>query len=215
MSLNYGTLKTQILEDSHRSNSAATTAKVDDFVRNAEGIIARRLRCAEMITRVDLTDSDRVTAGEGFYTLPSDFLEARSFYLNASDPVYLESVSLLELRSIDSTAPVRYYGVVGHDEIEFRGVPSTTDTIELIYFARPAAFSSDGDTNDILTRHESIYIYLALSALYEYTQDLELAQVAAQAGLAAIDGLNEQTSRMIGGGRTRGFYNFSPFTGTR
>jgi hypothetical protein len=215
MSLNYGTLKTQILEDSHRSNSSQVTAKVDDFVRNAEGIIARRLRCAEMITRVDLSDSDRVTAGEGFYTLPSDFLEARSFYLNASDPVYLESVSLLEVRSIDSTAPVRYYNIIGYDEVEFRGVPSTTDTIELIYFARPTAFSADGDTNEILTRHESIYIYLALSALYEYTQDLELAQVAAQAGIAAIDGLNEQTSRMIGGGRTRGFYNFSPYTGVR
>ena len=215
MSLNYGTLKTQILEDSHKNTSSQVTAKVDDFVRNAEGIIARRLRCAEMITRVDLEDADRVTAGEGFYNLPSDFLEARSFYLNASDPVYLEAVSMLELRTIDATAPVRYYSIISDSEVEFRGVPSTSDSIELIYFGRPAAFTADGDTNDVLTRHESIYIYLALSALYEYTQDLELASAAAQAGLSAIDSLNEQTSRMIGGGRTRGFYNFSPMTGAR
>jgi len=215
MSLNYGTLKTQILEDAHRTASSQVTAKVDDFVRNAEGIIARRLRAAEMITRTNLTDTDRVTAGEGFYTLPSDFLEARSFYLDASTPVYLEGVSLLEIRTISATAPVRYWSVISDGEIEFRGVPSTTDEIELIYFARPAAFSSDGDTNDILTNHESIYLYLALSALYEYTQDLELAQAATVAGIAEIDALNEQTSRMLGGGRTRGFYNFSPYLGTR
>lgn len=215
MSLNYGTLKTQILEDAHRTASAQVTSKVDDFVRNAEGIIARRLRASEMITRTDLTDTDRVTAGEGFYTLPSDFLEARSFYLNASTPVYLEGVSLLEVRSIASTAPVRYWSVISDSEVEFRGVPSTSEEIELIYFARPAAFSDDADTNDILTNHESIYIYLALSALYEYTQDLELAQAAGQAGIAEIEALNEQTSRMIGGGRTRGFYNFSPYLGTR
>jgi hypothetical protein len=211
MSLNYGTLKTQILEDSFRTASTVITNKVDDFVRQAEGIIARRLRAAEMVTRVDLDDTDRVTAGEGFYTLPTDFLEARSFYLNASDPVYLENVSLLEIRSIDSTAPVRYWSPISKTEVEFRGVPSTTDTMELIYFARPAAFSSDSDTNDILTNHESLYINLSLAALYTYTQDLELAQVAATAGDQEITALNEQTGRLLGGGRTRGFYNMSPY----
>jgi len=103
MSLNYGTLKSQILEDSHRSD---LSSKVDDFVRQAEGVIFRRLRCAEMITRVDLVDADRVTADEGFYLLPTDYLEERSIYLNGSTPVALESVSLAELRRYSGSAPV-------------------------------------------------------------------------------------------------------------
>lgn len=208
MSLNYGTLKTQILEDAHRTG---LTTKVDDFVRQAEGVIFRRLRCAEMITRVDLTDSDRVTADEGFYTLPSDYLEERALYLNGSTNYALESVSLAELRLVSGSAPVRHYTVISDGEIEFRGVPSTTDTIELIYFARPAALSDDADTNDILTRHEAIYIHSSLAALYNYTQDLELAQVSSQIAAEAIEQLNQQAGRMLGGARTAGAYCLSSF----
>jgi len=207
VSLNYGTLKTQILEDAHRPG---LTAKVDDFVRQAEGVIFRRLRSAELITRVDLTDSDRVTASEGFYTLPSDYLEERSLFIaSAAGDVQLESVSLAELRRYSGSAPVRHYSIISQSEIEFRGIPSTTDTIELIYFARPTAFSSDSDTNAILTNHESIYIHAALAVLYQYTQDLELSQVHAGFAAEAIEGLNEQSGRVLGGARTAGYYDFS------
>ena len=210
MSLNYGTLKTQILEDAHRPG---LTSKVDDFVRHAEGMIARRLRCTEMITRVDLTDSDRVTAGEGFFTLPSDFLEDRSLYLEGSPQVRLEKTSLSELRTLSTSAPVRYYGIVSDDEIEFRGIPSDTATLELIYFARPAAFSADGDTNEILTNHEIIYLAGALNALYAYTQDRELAADAGNVFLDAVETLNEQAGRAFGGTRGRGFYELSSWDG--
>lgn len=210
MSLNFGTLKTQILEDAHRPD---LSTKVDDFIRQAEGVIFRRLRCAEMITRTDLDDTDRITADEGFFTLPSDYLEERSFFLNGSTPVALESVSLAELRRYSGSAPVRHYTIISDGEVEFRGVPSATDTIELIYFARPAALSGDADTNDILTRHETIYINAALSALYTYTQDLELAQIGGQVANDAIETLNEQAGRLLGGARTAGAYDLSSFGG--
>lgn len=212
MSLNYGTLKSQILEDAHRPG---LTAKVDDFVRQAEGVIYRRLRSAELITRVDLTDADRVTADEGFYTLPSDYLEERSFFLLSSSygDIQLESVSLAELRRFSGSTPVRHYSIISSSEVEFRGVPSTSDSIELIYFARPAVFSSDTDTNNILTNHEAIYIHASLSVLYQYTQDLELSQVHGQIAADAIDTLNEQTGRMLGGARTAGYYDFNSWDG--
>ena len=212
MSLNYGTLKSQILEDAHRAD---LSTKVDDFVRRAEGIIYRKLRSAELVTRVDLTDSDRVTALEGFYTLPADYLEDRSFFLvnSSSGDIQLESVSLAELRRYSGGSPVRHYSIISQTVVEFRGVPSTTDVVELIYFARPTQFSGDSDVNDILTNHESIYLDASLAALYKYTQDLELSQTHQDAADAAIEALNEQTGRVLGGARTSGYYDFNSWGG--
>ena len=207
MSLNYGTLKTKILNDTHRSD---LSAEVADFVRSAEGLIYRTLRASEMIARTDLTDSDRVTADEGFYTLPSDFLEARAMYLNGGQH-QLQPVSLAELRQVVGSAPVRHFTIISDGEVEFRGVPSTTDEIELIYFARPAALSGDSDTNDILTRHETIYLDAAKAELYLFTQDLELAAAHSQAAAGAIEELNEQAGRLIGGARQFGGYCFQSF----
>lgn len=187
------------------------TAKVDDFVRQAEGNIFRTLRSAEMVTRVDLTDSDRVTADEGFYTLPADYLEERSFFLvnGTNGDKQLESVSLAELRRYRSGSQVRHYAVISTTEVEFVGVPSATDVIELIYFARPTAFSGDSDVNAILTNHESIYLDAGLAALYRYTQDFELAGAHQQAADAAIEMLNELAGRTLGGARTAGAYEFN------
>ena len=208
MSLNYGTLKSLILSTAHRPE---LTTEAADFVRYAEGVIARRLRAAEMLTRVDLTDSDRVTVDEGFFTLPADFLEERSFFCEGTPSYWLEKVSLAELRQLSGSSPVRWFNIVSPSEVEFRGVPSTTTTLELIYFARPAAFSSDGDTNALLTNHEGIYLDLGLEALYKWTQDLELAQVHSDSAVNAIEALNEQAGRMMGGQRTRGYYSLSSY----
>lgn len=210
MSLNYGTLKTQILDETHRPE---LTTQVVNFIRVAEGLIARELRCAEMLTRVDLTDSDRVTVDEGFFTLPTNYLEERQLFLvgTAYGDIALESVSLAELRLVAGSAPVRHYSIISLDEIEFRGVPGTTDTIELMYYARPTSFSGDADVNDILTKHESIYLDAAKAALYEYTQDVELAEKHGAAAMGAIEQLNQQAGRVTGGARTFGYYTLSSF----
>ncbi len=210
MSLNYGTLKTQILADTHRTE---LTAKVADFVRQAEGFIFRNLRSSEMITRVDLTDSDRVTASEGFYSLPADYLEERSFFLvdSSNGDKQLESVSLAELRRYSTGSQVRHYSIISSSEVEFVGIPSATDVIELIYFARPTAFSGDSDVNAILTNHESIYLDASIAALYRYTQDGELAAAHEQAAQRAMEMLNEQAGRTLGGARTAGYYEFNSY----
>lgn len=204
MSLNYGTLKTRILADSHRTDLG--DAKAADFVAGAEGVIARRLRAAEMSTRVTLTDSDRVTVDTGIFTLPSDFLEER--IIRRSDGCKLDKKGLSELRSMAGSQPVAWYAPLSKTEIEFRGIPSTTETMELLYFARPAAFSNDADFNSLLVDHETIYIAAGRSALYEFTQDLELGQVQGQIAADAIEALNEQAGRLLGGGQPDGAYNF-------
>lgn len=209
MSLDYSTLKTQILADAHRDDLG--DAKAADFVRQAEGIIYRTLRAASQILRVDITDADRVTALEGFYTLPTDFLEVRALFLIGSRSFKIEPVSFAELRLVRGASTVRQYSIISKTEIEFRGVPSTTQEMELIYFARPAILTNPTDDNTILIENESVYLDAGLAALYGFTQDLELRESHAAALGETIETLNEQAGRLIGGANTHGYYCLSSF----
>lgn len=209
MSLDYSTLKTQILADAHRTSLG--DAKAADFVRQAEGIIYRTLRAASMITRVDLTDADRVTVDEGFYTLPTDFLEHRAIFLIGANGGALDAVSMAELREARGQSPVKQFNIISKTEVEFRGVPSTTQEMELIYFGRPAILANPTDDNTILTENESVYLDAGLAALYTFTQDLELRDTHAAALGETIETLNEQAGRLIGGANTHGYYNLQSF----
>lgn len=204
MSLNYGTLKTQILSDSHRPD---LTAKAADFVRQAEGVIARRLRAAEMMTRASFTETERVA--NGIYSLPAGWLQEGIIW-NPSD-IPMDKVGLAAIRSYSATMDPQLFSPLSSTEIEFRGVPGAGATMEQIYFKRLATFTDDADTNDILTYHETIYINAALSALYTFTQDLELAQAAAGTAEAAIETLNEQAGRLLAGARAEGAYCLQSF----
>lgn len=205
MSLTYSTLKTQILADGHRTD--LSDSKAADFVRQAEGVIARRLRCAEMLTRATIDETDRVSSG--IYTLPTNCLEVAQIW--TSDDRELTKIGLSELRKYSASIDPKFFCPLSSSEIEFRGVPGTDAELEALYFARPTALSGASDTNDILTNHETIYLHAGLSALHTYSQDLELAQVAAGIAEAAIETLNEQAGRLLAGGRAEGFYNLSSF----
>jgi hypothetical protein len=204
MSLNYGTLTTQILADAHRPE---LTSKAADFVRQAEGVVARRLRCAEMMTRASFTETDRVSGG--IYSLPTGWLQEGIIW-NA-DGFPMDKVGLAAIRRYKSAMDTLLYCPLSSTEIEFRGVPGSGATFEQIYFARPAAFSNDGDTNAILTNHETIYLHAGMSALYTYTQDLELAAAASGVAEAAIETLNEQAGRLLAGAQAQGAYELSSF----
>lgn len=200
MSLNYGTLRTEVAELAHRTNMA--DAKLKSFVRKAEGVIARRLRCTEMMTRTTFEEADRVTGG--IYSLPSDYLEDGIIW-NADDTP-MTKVSLFEIRKYAATIDPTFYCPLSKTEVEFRGSPGSGASLPLVYFARPTAFSADSDVNDILTNHEDVYVDACLSALYLYTQDLELAQAHAQAAEAEIETLNEQAGRLLASARAEGAY---------
>jgi hypothetical protein len=59
--------------------------------------------------------------------------------------------------------------------------------------------------------HESVYLHAALFALYSWTQDLELARLALDTWNGAVDTLNEQAGRYLGGtGLTPG-HNYGHF----
>lgn len=200
--MTFDELKDTVLEYAHRPD---LTAEVAGFVSLAEGLIRRDLRASTY--SVTLDETDRVA--DGVYTLPSTLLEVRS--LRIEDGTHwdtLEQVSPQQIATMASTAPVQWYAMLG-TTVEFRGVPETDEEIELVYFGHPVALSG---ASDELALDEALYIYGSLFHLYQFTQDLELANGALETFTDALNKLNEAAGRKLGGASVRPAYWFGQVT---
>lgn len=203
--LTFGTLKTLILNRAHRTDLSGDVA---DFVRQAEGMIRREL-VAYPLTK-NLTDTDRVSGG--IYTLPIGLLQVREIWTADSqgNSYALEPVGVTSIREeLDLSAPVIQWAMRG-TQIEFRGSPAAASTLEMLYYGTPDAFAADGDTNDLLRDHEALYLDAGLMQLYTHTEDVELADKAEGRFNTAIEKLNQQYGRKVGGARPAAAYDFSP-----
>ena len=200
--MTFAELKTQILEYAHRPD---LTDEVAGFVSLAEGLIRRDLRASTFTVTLDEDDRD----AEGVYDLPSTLLEVRSLRIADSTRFRtLEQKSPQEIATIPSTLPVQWYAMLG-STVEFRGVPEEDAELELTYFGHPAALSADGD---VLALDEALYVYGSLFQLYQFTQDLELANGALETFQDALNKLNEAAGRKLGGASVRPAYWFGPVT---
>ena len=207
MSLNYGTLKSAVVDGAHRSD---LLGDAPDFIRECEGLIRRGLKYALPLS-VTLDDDDRASSSTGVYDLPSTLHTVRAVHAtDANGRSYaLEQVSLAAIRVLPATASALQFCVVG-DTIEVRGIPSEGAELELHYMGVPVAFSDDADTNDLLTNHETLYVSGSRFFLYKHTQDLELAQGELDTFTAALEALNEQLARKLGGATVAPAYHFGP-----
>lgn len=199
---NYGELKTAIADLAHRAD---LTSEIPAFVERAEATIARKVRSAELLTSAQLTESDRSSGA--VYTLPSNFLGARSIYGTTSGVAYqVDIVSLAELRRYPSSVRAVFAAIYGYS-IEFRGTPDTDAAFDMIHYARPTAFALDADFNVLLTNHSDLYIHAAMRWLYIHTQDLELAQAHSDAFVELADDLNDLAEKQFSSPRGRNAFN--------
>ncbi len=196
MSLDYTTLQALVLSTAVRPE---LTAEAPGFVRLCEGMIRREVLAHE--TRVTLDETDRSSAG--LYTLPDTIQEIRAAYYA---DVLLQDVGARGIKLLSSDAPLINYAVF-LGAIEFRGVPATNAEIEIVGLGWPVALATTS-TNALLTNHEALYLYGSLFALYQFTQDLELAQGALSTFRDAVDKVNRLFSRNTGGAQVLPAYNF-------
>lgn len=201
MSLNYTTLQAAILAQAAR---AELTTEVVEFIRRCEAMIRRELDAYEVRTTLD--ESDR--SSSGLYNLSGQVKEVRAVYATASDgsTYQLENVGVRRIRELPATADVQQYAVSGQ-QIEFRGVPGTDAELELVTLGWPDPLATTA-SNSLLTNHEDIYLYGSLFHLYQYTQDLELAQSALDTFGDAVEKVNRAHARLNGGGSIAPAYNF-------
>lgn len=144
------------------------TANIPDLIKLSEARIARDLRVRAQIQFGTLT----CTAGIGYAALPSDFLEIENITLQGDIDRSLtyetpEQLDVRFPRGAGNNRPAAYT-IIG-DRIYFGPVPDSGYTIQFTYYARLAELSAAGDTNWLLQKHPSVYLFAALAEAEPFT----------------------------------------------
>ncbi len=199
----YGSLKTWLSTTGHRGDLAAD---IPGFIQSAEAMIATKVRAIELVKTAALIEGDRDTGA--VYNLPSDFLGARAVTGTISSQGYaLKQVSIAELYLYGLSGTPSVFAVYDN-QIEFRASPNPNATFTLIYYARPAAFVDDADTNSLLTSHPDLYQHSSMFWLHVHTQDLELASAHESAFGTAANDVNALAEEVRGSATVANQSNF-------
>lgn len=200
--MNYGELKTAVLEDSHRPGLASLIPR---FIREGEGMIRREMTAFILTTTI--VEAAR-QSNPAQYALPVGALFLRRIALQGQLGPGITRISLSAITSYLTTQRVAVYAEPGDGLVEFRGVPAENAVFDLNYFGSPAPLVDDSDTNSLLDDHESIYKSSAMFWLYKHTQDRELAGDEVDIFNGVVTTLNEQIARKIGGAKITASYQF-------
>lgn len=182
-------------------------ATVPAFVRLAEARFNRELRVREQIRRVT---SD--TAGEEVFTLPADFVQAKSLRIVAPHH-YAGQLDLLppaDAAELDAHHTQDFVREWGHAERKVRGytiVGNTLDlsprprvpvTVELIYYRAvpPLDLTTAGASSWLLTKAPDLYLYGSLMASAPFLVEDERLQTWAGLAADALQSLNTEAERV-------------------
>lgn len=163
----YSGLKASVASWLKRSD---LTSSIPDLVALAEARIARDLRLRAQITFGTLT----TTGGVEYVALPSDFLEIENITLvsDVDRALTYETPEQLDVRFPrgGTEAKPAAYSILG-DRIYFGPVPDAAYTIQFTYYARFTALSADADTNWLLAKHPSVYLFAVLAEAAPFLLD--------------------------------------------
>lgn len=130
------------------------------LVRLAESDFNRKLRCAEQVT------TDTVTIASGTAALPSDLAEIIGVYDSAGYEYIAQPLQALKF------AQTRGYYAISGTNI----VAKNDEDLTIEYYAEiPTITDSMTDTNWLLARHPSLYLYGTALQAALYLRDGDLA----------------------------------------
>ena len=168
------------------------------FLNFVEARIAEGLRTSEMVFFSEI-DTSVVSPVQGNdYALPDDFLEMKDVTVNISGG------RVASLRAVGTDESARA------SQVTQGGVPSLYQiqdglitlrpgpngrVINLTYWGRLAALVNDTDTNSILDRYPALYNYGCLLEVWDWAQNTEERDKAAQRFGSEIKAINDMSWR--------------------
>lgn len=161
---NYATLQSDIADWLNRQD---LNAQIPAFIRLFEARANRELRTHDMVKRsTALTDN-------GFFSVPSDWLETISLMLTSGCLGPLEFVSVAKsfaLRAERRSGPPTHYT---HMDGKFFLVPAPAGEVnlELVYRGAIPALSADNPANWLLARSPDLYLFGALAEAEPYLKN--------------------------------------------
>ena len=139
------------------------------------------------------TATATMTAGDSTVGLPSDFLEMRDIFVEATPRISVSYVSpsvfTRNARTTDSGRPV-FYTMRGA-EFEFAPVPDTDYTLQMIYYAKQTSLSDTNPSNAFMANCPDALLYGALGEAEPYLMNDARIPVWAQFYQNAIERLND------------------------
>jgi hypothetical protein len=153
----YSDLKTTVANYLARTD---LTTQIPDFIRFAELRLRRELRIRQMLKTVTTT----TTGGDPTVALPSDFLEARDFYVstNPIQPLTYASPAIFSrnTNTTQSGKPLNY--TILASEFKLSPVPDSNYTLEMLYFASPTFMDDSNSSNVFMANAPDALLYGAL-----------------------------------------------------
>lgn len=169
---NYSDLKTTVANYLGRSD---LTSQIPDFISLAETRLNRALRIRQMLQTVTAT----TTADDPTVGLPSDFLEMRDLFVAGSPRAsvsYLSPSAFSRNARADEVGKPVFY-TLRASEIEFAPKPDTAYTIQMLYYAKPAALSDSNTSNVFMANAPDALLYGALLEAEPYLMNDARLQV--------------------------------------
>lgn len=174
----YAELKTAVQNWLERPDLSAL---IPDFIRLAETMINRDLRCRQNEKRIYVSGG----ISEEFFDIPSNFLEMRNIEIeyrtDVDDPTtktYVQKLDYMSPEVVDifypsyTTRIPEVYTIHGN-EFQLKPAPDQNYVLNMTYWYKLTSFSSDSDSNSVLTNFPGVYLYGSLVSAAPYINDDE------------------------------------------
>ena len=172
------------------------TDQISDFIRFAELRLRRELRIRQMLKSVTTS----TTSGDGTVEIPSDFLEARDFYVTGNPPQPLSFLSpSVFIRNTHVRGKPLNYTILA-TEFQLAPMPDNVYTLQLLYYSAPTFLSSGNSSNAFMANAPDALLYAALLEAEPYIMNDARIQTWATMYQRAIDTLtrSDETAQYSG-----------------
>lgn len=173
-------LKADIGEWMNRSDLGA---KLDVFIRMAEGFVDRELRHPRMLSLQTLVHVDE----SGCASLPAGTMQVLSVFSEAEMLKYLSPTDFKRAQQEQTGEPLCGYTLRGSELCTFSKAPLT-----FVAYARlPSLTDEPASSNWLLEEAYDVYLHLCLAFAQAYVQDMEQADWHLERGRRAVEALSE------------------------
>lgn len=198
----YENFRTAVYSRLDLTTTDLTTTSMDDLIKDAEDVVNRSLRVSEMETAL----ADTVTTNS-VIPVPSNYLEAKNLYLDASPQIALSLKTAEWIRrnypTRSSTGRPSYFAKEGANFI-FGPVPDSSYTMQGIYYARPNSLPGTSTVNSVFSAYPSLYLSAACAEVERFLRRFDAAAMWDNRVAVLIGQANSQsTKREFSGGPLR------------
>lgn len=159
--MDFGTLKTRI-------EALIGRAPADVCYELTTADINQEMRLRVMEATTTIAEAETIS-------LPSDFLELVSVYRDVDPRTTLRVTTPQNLHKGHQTSGTPGQYAIEDGLIRFSPAPSASENVVIRYYAKLADLSADSDTNDVLDKYPSIYVYGVLAHHAALIRDNEAA----------------------------------------